>query len=283
MSCWGLGLVFLQREPQPSHPPGGVCTQTCAPMGATPEGTGVLAPASCKGCPCIRSKAAPQACGKKLGRWQNHQLPPPPRSPSLVASSHPVCLVPCSRHPSPPPSASFPAAPRLLQPSDVLFGMHRAPSQGEAGATALRLIAAVTCQQWGLPSQLFGTLWVRRKQPWGFRAVPFPCPPNPSAALDEATSRGGRCIGHGAPTSVGNMDPATTERENQSRKELLSQAESPAPPGAAERLGPCYFGELRGQMLITHFLLPCKFFRPDSMLQRGIKSGDVRVGRRGWR
>lgn len=67
-----------------------------------------------------------------------------------------------------------------------------------------------------------------------------------------------------------------TERENRSRKELLSQAESPAPPGAAERLGPGYFGELRGQMLITHFLLPCKFFRADSVLQQGIKSGDVR-------
>lgn len=66
-----------------------------------------------------------------------------------------------------------------------------------------------------------------------------------------------------------------TERENQSRKELLSQAESPAPPGTAERLGPGYFGELCGQMLITHFLLPCKFFCAGSVLQRGIKSRDA--------
>lgn len=73
------------------------------------------------------------------------------------------------------------------------------------------------------------------------------------------------------------MDPGMTERENRSRKELLSQAESPAPPGAAERLGPGYFGALRGQMLITHFLLPCKFFQHAvSVLQRGVERGDVR-------
>jgi len=68
------------------------------------------------------------------------------------------------------------------------------------------------------------------------------------------------------------MDLGMTEQENRSGKELLSQAESPAPPGTAERLGPRYFGELRGQMLITHFLLPCEFFRADSALRRGIIS-----------
>lgn len=83
------------------------------------------------------------------------------------------------------------------------------------------------------------------------------------------------CIGHSAPATAGNMDLGMTKHENWSRKELLSQAESPAPPGAAEWLGLGYFGELRGQMLITHFLLPCKFFCADSVLQRGIRSRDA--------
>lgn len=63
-----------------------------------------------------------------------------------------------------------------------------------------------------------------------------------------------------------------TERENQRRRSrchTLSHLLCLA-------LGPGYFGELRGQMLITHFLLCCEFFRTDSVPQQGTKSGEVR-------